>query len=151
MPALRFALLGTALVGVIAFAGPAARQPVWSSITDGPMFRVYVDLKSPRVRTVDSGKEVHARLKLQLKHEAPVSGSTLLGSYYINEITVKCKEDLISVDAAVLYAKDGTVIARNRDVDVGELANPHVRGKFVTDFIDEMCNDGKNSVPVINI
>ena len=134
-----------AAVLAIGLMTPAFAAPQWKEFGKSPIMVTEVDMSSLNRRTHNGGLEVWARFRLKLNKEAAVKDSTKKGSYFLSEITVICKDDVVMLTRSTLYTKEGEVI--NTLQPLGPIQNPHNEDSFVSTFMAFVCKTTQTSKP----
>lgn len=129
-------------LGVAATPAPETRWMPYAMTDDTYM---EIDMASLHLRHYAGGWEVFSRMKLTPSQEIPVVGKTKKGAYYIQSVTVICKDDKLVINEVTLHAKDGTVLQHTtRPL---ELRNPNVPDSFITEHIGIMCAGPESVTP----
>lgn len=136
------------MLALPAFAAAAAPEPIteyWSYLGISAEHKIEIDMASLIVRNETTDKEISARIKLTPEKPFFLKDKAKLGSYYIDTITVNCKEDLMVVDEINLFSYDGTLLEVIKNF--GSVPNPQSKTHFVTIFLDAMCQSPeKNNI-----
>jgi hypothetical protein len=120
-------------LGLTAGPPPAAYIPLGRSET--ALFEI--DVNSIRYAPGKLALSVKTRMRVTLNVPVIVTGKKKLGSYYIDELTMRCEKDDMVIEEMTLYSTDGEALANGKDPVV--LPNPKVAGHVVTELLARSC------------
>jgi len=130
------------LINVLLALGLASSPPPTSSfqaIGSSDKFEIEIDTSSISPKLMPGGWEVKSTIRLRAIVEFDVQGKRKKGSYYIDEVTAVCKDEVLIVNSAMLYSKDGEILAAGKNV--ASFDGKTSAGNFIGTFLNTMCND----------
>lgn len=138
---------GAIIAPLITSANPA---PDWQLFGSSSYYTVDIDTNSLKVTDANGGLEVTSKIRITYAKELETfhEGKKIRGAYSISEITAVCDQDKIVFHTSSLYDKANNVIATKK---IGDVANPHNEGTFLTAYLKFMCHSAQNNKPRLTV
>jgi hypothetical protein len=112
--------------------------PEWVPIGATKTFSMQVDVNSLSP-SFDGGWQIAAQVKVTPDTPLTVPDKKKLGTYFIEEFVVYCKDDYLLVKDRVLYSADGDVLYTG--YSGVKLRNSHLSNDVMSRYIDLICDD----------
>lgn len=96
-----------------------------------------IDTTSIRYTPGKLAYSVKTRLRVTPNIPVVVVGKKKLGSYYLDDITMRCEKDDVVINEMTLFAADGEALASDKSQVV--LANPKLEGHLITELLSRSC------------